>query len=124
MTIVLRIILLVTAIWMTAYMLKRIRQSKLQIEYSVFWILLDVAILILAIFPQILSAFAGVLGIFSPTNLLFAFLLFILLIKIFMMTLEISSLETSIRKLAQVIALKEEQEKEEKIHEQEQSSVK
>ena len=39
MTPVFRIILIVVSLLTTFYILKKIRQSKLQIEYAIFWIL-------------------------------------------------------------------------------------
>ena len=39
MSTVFRVILIVVSLLTTFYILKKIRQSKLQIEYAIFWIL-------------------------------------------------------------------------------------
>ncbi len=107
MTIVVRICLILVSLITLFYMMRKIRNSKLQIEYSLFWIVFSVLLLIISIFPQIIIWIADVLGIVSPANLIFVFIIFILLLKLFMMTIELSQLENKVKNLIQQIALKE-----------------
>ena len=100
MTNIFRIILLVVSLFTMIFMLKRIRQSKIQIEDSLFWILFAVMVVILGAFPVIADFMAGVIGIYSTVNFIF-----ILLIKEFSMTIKISQLENKIKELTQEIAL-------------------
>ncbi len=100
MTNIFRIILLVVSLFTMIFMLKRIRQSKIQIEDSLFWILFAVMVVILGAFPVIADFMAGVIGIYSTV-----FFIFILLIKEFSMTIKISQLENKIKELTQEIAL-------------------
>lgn len=105
MTNIFRIILLVVSLFTMIFMLKRIRQSKIQIEDSLFWILFAVMVVILGAFPVIADFMAGVIGIYSTVNFIFLFFIFILLIKEFSMTIKISQLENKIKELTQEIAL-------------------
>lgn len=107
MTIVLRIILIVVCLLTLIFLIRRIRQAKVQIEDSLFWIFFSAGLLIISIFPQIADFFAKVLGIYSTVNFLFLFIIFILLIKIFNMNIHISQLENRLKNLAQSIAIQE-----------------
>lgn len=117
MTVIFRVILCVIALCTTFWIMRKIRASKLQIEYSIFWILFSVLLVILAVFPQIMTYLAGIMGVYSTTNLLFAVFVFILLIKMFMMTIEIGTLQNRIKELVQKIALQECNNQENKVEE-------
>lgn len=102
-----RILLILISFLSTYFMLKKIRQSKLQIEYAIFWIIFAILIILLAIFPQVAYWGARLLGIISPINMIFLFVIFILLVKVFLMTIELSSLENKVQELVQKMALDE-----------------
>ena len=55
MTPVFRIILIVVSLLTTFYILKKIRQSKLQIEYAIFWILFAGVLIVFSLFPWLVS---------------------------------------------------------------------
>ena len=75
MTPVFRILLIVVSLFTTYYILKRIRQSKLQIEYAIFWILFSGVLIVFSLFPWLVSMFTRMIGMQLPVN--FIFLLFI-----------------------------------------------
>ena len=68
MTPVFRIILIVVSILSTWYILKKIRQSKLQIEYAIFWIIFSGVLVIISLFPWLVSLFTRLLGMQLPVN--------------------------------------------------------
>ena len=107
MTIVLRIILIVVCLLTLIFLIRKIRQAKVQIEDSLFWIFFSAGLLLISIFPQIADFFAKLLGIYSTVNFLFLFIIFILLIKIFNMNIHISQLENRLKNLAQSVAIHE-----------------
>lgn len=102
-----RIILIVVSVVTLFYMVHKIRQSKLQIEHALFWIIFAVMLVILGIFPQIAIGLSQMLGLQSPANLVFLFIIFILLVKLFRVTIEISRLEDRIKSLIQHEAIRE-----------------
>ena len=106
MDIVLRAVLIIVSIIATRELLVRIRKSRMQIEDSVFWVLLAFFCILLAVFPRILYFFTDLLNMRSPANLLFLFMIAMLLYKCFQMSMHISVLEERIRTLAQDQALK------------------
>lgn len=101
----LRVILITGAILLMAFMLKRIRQSKLKIEYTVFWITFSGVLVIMGIFPKLFYKISDFLGFQSPINMIYLVIIFILIVKMFFMTLQISQLENKIDSLTQQIAI-------------------
>ena len=114
MSIYLRIILVVISMLSMLNILKRVRKSKLQIEYSIFWIVFSILLILVAVFPQPMFVLAQILGIHSPANMVFLFVIFILLIKLFNMTIEVSQLQYKQQELVQKIALDENKKTEKK----------
>lgn len=115
MSLLLRIILTIVSILTVAFMMKKIRNSKIQIEYSLFWIGFSAIVLLLSIFPQIADYLTGILGIYSTVNFIFLVFIFVLIVKLFLMTIKISQLDNKIRELTQKIAISEFLEKENKM---------
>ena len=113
MTPVFRIILIVVSILITWYILKKIRQSKLQIEYAIFWIIFSGVLVIISLFPWLVSLFTRLLGMQLPVNFVFMVFIFILLVKLFMMTIELSTLENKVKDLTQELALEEKERRDE-----------
>lgn len=102
-----RILLILCSLLFLVSVLKRIRKAKLQIEYAIFWVLLACVLVVLALFPQLASLAAVLLGVVSPVNLIFLVMIFILLVKVFFQTIEIAHLEYKLRELVQKMALDE-----------------
>ena len=115
MTTTLRIALILVSVATMVLMMRKIRQSKVQIESTIFWIVLAFVLVIYSIFPSAADFCARLLGIYSTANFLFLFAIFVLIVKVFYMTIHISQLESRILELVQQMAL------EEKKHEEENS---
>lgn len=107
MTPVFRIILIVVSLLTTFYILKRIRQSKLQIEYAIFWILFAGVLIVLSLFPWLVTLFTRLIGMQLPVNFIFMVFIFVLMVKMFLMTIELSTLENKVKDLTQELALAE-----------------
>ena len=103
----LRIILIAVSLLSVVFCLYKIRKSKLKIDYSLFWIVFSVLLLVISVFPQIPFFLSDLCGIQSPVNFIFLFMIFILLILLFKQTLKISHLEEMVQNLTEEIALKE-----------------
>ena len=65
MTLTVRECLILVSVITLLYMMRKIRHSKLQIEYSLFWIIFACLMIVISIFPQIIYGIAGLLGIAS-----------------------------------------------------------
>lgn len=107
MTPIFRILLIVVSLFTTYYILKRIRQSKLQIEYAIFWILFSGVLIVFSLFPWLVSMFTRMIGMQLPVNFIFLLFIFVLMVKLFFMTIELSTLENKVKDLTQELALEE-----------------
>ena len=83
MSVGLRVILILFSVLTMLFIVKRIRQSKLQIEYALFWIGFSIFLIIISVFPQIVYWFTDLIGIQSPVNFVFLVIIFILLMKFY-----------------------------------------
>ncbi|RDU22294.1 DUF2304 domain-containing protein [Anaerosacchariphilus polymeriproducens] len=105
MTILFRVVLIFVSFCTSFFILRKIRQAKMQIEDSIFWIIFAGAVLLISIFPKIADYCASVLGIYSTVNFIFLFMIFVLLIRNFYVTIKLSQLDGEIKELTQEIAV-------------------
>ena len=101
------------AILMTYFILKKIRQSKLQIEYAIFWIIFSAILLIFSVFPFLVAFVTKLIGMELPVNFIFLLFILILILKAFFQTIETSALENKVRNLTQRLAIEEKERQEE-----------
>lgn len=106
-SVVFRLVLIICSLLTVVFIIRKIRQSKVQINYAIFWILFSVCLLVFSLFPEISISLAKILGIYSSTNFIFLVILFAVIIKLFFNTIEISNLEYKIKELSQKIAIDE-----------------
>ena len=82
-----------------------VRKRSLELKYVLVWIFL----FIFTLFPSTMSKVAAFFGIYSPVNMIF-FMGFVLsLVIIFTLTVALSRVTARVRKLAQMIALQEDE---------------
>lgn len=124
MTLIFRIVLIVVSLLSTCYILKKIRQSKLQIEYAIFWIVFAGVLVLISLFPWIVTLFTRLLGMQLPVNFVFMVFIFILLLKLFMMTIELSTLENKVKDLTQELALAEKERRDEALNQKDKGETK
>lgn len=107
MSITLRILLIIASIFSLILCLKRIKQSKLKITNSVVWMLGSVALVLMAIFSNVVEWIAVKLGFIAPVNFVFLVMIAFLLMQTFIDNIRISALNEKIKDLNHYIALKE-----------------
>ena len=105
MSSILRIILILSAILLFLYMIKKIRQAKMKIEHTIFWLIFSAILIVIGIFPQIAYILSEWMGFQSPVNFVFLMIIFILIVKNFLATLQISHLENKLDSLVQRVAI-------------------
>ena len=99
--------LAVCAVGAFGFILYKIRKFEIKIADSTFWFLFAASLVLLAIVPQIAFFFAELLGIESPSNFVFLYVIAVMVIREFVSTAEISKLRSRLTALAQKEALKE-----------------
>ncbi|MEE0845043.1 MAG: DUF2304 domain-containing protein [Eggerthellaceae bacterium] len=98
-------VLVVCAVGVFIYILKKIRKSEITIADSTFWFLFAASIVLLAAFPQIAYFFSGLLQIQSPSNFVFLYVIAVLVVREFFVAVEISKLRARVVTLTQQRAL-------------------
>jgi len=86
------------------YLLKK---KVLLLKYTLMWLFSGLVMAVVVIFPGLLNKFSMLVGIKTPSNALFAALIFIILLILMSLTSIISGLSVTNIKLAQSVALLE-----------------
>lgn len=82
-----------------------LRRKKLREKYAIWWLVVGIATLILAAFPQLLDYVAKAVGVQLPSNLLFILSILMLLGVCLHLSWEISVVEEETRALAEEVAI-------------------
>lgn len=82
-----------------------VRQRSLELKYVLVWLIGDVIMMIVVGFPGVLDWLAVKMGIYSVANMVFL-LAFLLAISVcFSLTVALSRLSASVRKMAQIVSM-------------------
>ncbi|MDQ0117594.1 hypothetical protein J2T22_000764 [Pseudarthrobacter defluvii] len=95
----------ILALVIVVLVVEMLRRKKLREKYAVLWLVVGLATLILAAFPQLLALTARLLGIQVPSNLLFAMTILLALGVCLHLSWEISVVEDETRTLAEEAAI-------------------
>lgn len=98
--------LLISALLIFWLILRKMRRSEVTIADSTFWFLFALSLVLMGVFRQIPFFFAGIFGIESPANFVFAYVIAVLILREFYSTVEISQLRARVRGLVQKEALR------------------
>ena len=82
-----------------------LRRHQLREKYAIFWVVVALAAIVVAIFPRVLFWAAQVTGVEVPTNLLFFVASFVLLVVSVQHSYELGRMEERTRTLAEELAL-------------------
>lgn len=82
-----------------------LRRKKLREKYAIWWLVVGIATLVLAAFPQLLDYVAQAVGVQLPSNLLFILSILMLLGVCLHLSWEISVVEEETRALAEEVAI-------------------
>lgn len=88
-----------------AFVFILLRRGVLREKYAVLWLFTAAALVIMALFPQLVVVLAAALGIQIPANLLFFLMGVLLLLVSVQLSYELSQLESKTRRLAEELAL-------------------
>ena len=95
----------ILALVIVVLVVEMLRRKKLREKYAVLWLVVGLATLILAAFPQLLALTARFLGVQVPSNLLFAMTILLALGVCLHLSWEISVVEDETRTLAEEAAI-------------------
>ena len=103
----LQVILLILFALIFIFLINQVKKKAVALKYTLAWLLLDVALIVLAIFPNMLQVISNALGITTPINMIFFCGFVLALIVIYTLTVALSRNSDRIRNLTQKIALNE-----------------
>jgi len=107
----LRVFLVVCALLVFLFIVRRIKKAEITARDTVFWLLFAVCFILIAAVPQIVYFISSLLGIESPANLIFLLVVAALFIREFISSIEIAKLRDKVHTLTQEIALAEHKDK-------------
>lgn len=107
MSIVLQCFLIAFSLAFNVLVLYMVRVGRAEMRYALAWLMVGLIMLLLSIFPNLLSLIALVMNVAIPINAAF-FLAILLLMSIMMgITIAISGHKSRIYKLMQLVAIQE-----------------
>lgn len=107
MSLRLQIILLLFFCLIFVFLINQVKRKAVALKYTLAWLLLDIALIVLTCFPGLLQIIAETLGITTPINMIFFCGFVLALIIIYTLTVALSRNSDRIRSLAQKVALNE-----------------
>ena len=78
---------------------------RLREKYAVLWLVIGLCVLVVGIFPGILTALTGLIGVQLPSNFIFASAIVLLLGVALHLSWELSRAEEEVRRLAEESAI-------------------
>lgn len=105
MTLKARILLIAFLLFVLGIIIHMVKKRVLELKYVLIWMGCDLALIILAIFPQLMNGLAELLGIYLPVNMIFFLGFLFSLIIIFSLTVTLSKVTEQVRRIAQSLAM-------------------
>ncbi len=103
------VLAIITSVITLVFIIDLLRRGVLKEKYAVLWLGMAGAALILAVFPGLLNWVTSTIGVEVPANLLFFVTIVVLVLVSVQLSYELSRHEAQIRRLAEEVALQEEE---------------
>ena len=114
MTLVLRILLLIGALFAMGIVINSVRKSKIHISDSVYWVVSAGILVLFALIPQLAYFFSSLFGFMSPANFVLMLVIVMILIRLFHQSCAISKLTYKVEQLSSELALRDKDARDEK----------
>lgn len=114
MTLVLRILLLIGALFAMGIVINSVRKSKIRISDSVYWVVAAGILVLFALIPQLAYFFSGLFGFMSPANFVLLLVIVMILVRLFHQSCAISKLTFKVEQLSAELALRDKDTRDEK----------
>lgn len=99
------VVALIGSLLVLAGIVEMLRRRQLSEKYAVLWLVVGLLLLVLTVFPGLLTSFSRLVGVAVPTNLLFFVGITFLTGVALHLSWEVSRLEDETRKLAEDLAI-------------------
>ena len=102
----LRLFLIICAVIVCIFVVLKLKQSRMQVFDSLFWLLFSISFVVLGQFPEIAIWVSARLGFISASNFVFLYVISVLIVRDFNISLRLSRQEERLNSLVQSIALR------------------
>lgn len=96
---------LAASLALVVFLVVLLRKRRLREKYATAWIVVALGVCILGAFPGTVESIASIVGVETPSNLLFALALLVLLLVCIQLSVEVTMLEEETRTLAEELSL-------------------
>lgn len=103
------ILAIITSVVTLVFIIDLLRRGVLKEKYAALWLIVAGTALILSVFPGLLRGITDLLGVEIPANLLFFVTIVVLVLVAVQLSYELSRHEAQIRRLAEEIALQQDE---------------
>lgn len=93
------------ALIVLAIIIAMLLRRQLREKYAILWLIIGLALLVLALFPELLIGLSKILGVAVPSNLIFALAIVLLVGVALHLSWELSRAEEEVRRLAEEVAI-------------------
>ena len=101
----LRIEMILLALLVVGIMVRAVNSRKLRVRYSLIWAFVAAGLLLIALFPGLVYWLCGLLGVETPSNLVYLCGIVLLLLIVFYQTIMISDLSGRVTRLTQIVSI-------------------
>lgn len=105
MSTLLRAEMIAVALLAVYIIVHNVNRKKLRIQYSFVWLLIALSMLGAALFPGAVSWLCGVLGLETPSNLIYLVAILVLMLISFFQTMLLSRQADQIERLIQIVSI-------------------
>ena len=105
MSLRLQILIIAIVVLGLLYIMNLIRKNKLDLKYSLSWLIVGVFVFVLALMPKTIDTISGFLGIADPMNMVFFLGFIFILIIVLALTVALSIASNSVKRLNQKIGM-------------------
>ena len=105
MSLRLQILIIVIVVLGLIYILNLIRKNKLDLKYSLSWLIIGMFVIVLALLPNTIGSISEFLGIADPMNMVFFLGFIFVLIIVLSLTVALSIASNSVKRLNQKIGM-------------------
>lgn len=106
MTVSLRVVLVACALLVLYFIIRKLKKTQIDVMDSIFWLFFSLSFVIMAVFPEVASFFAYLLGFQTSANFVFVYVIAVLVMRDFGNTAKIAMLRKKIDSLVQELALR------------------
>ncbi len=105
MSVFLRGEMIVMALLVMLIIVRSVNKKRLRLQYSFFWLLIVLGLLVVAFFPGVVIWLCGLMQIQTPSNMIYLFGILALLLISFYQTTLLSKQADRITRLTQLISI-------------------